>query len=105
MVFQTSKLEPSVRVACDYSAPQPASSAAAHTHFVPLQKYSMCQCANTICSTAEIQLVLVHKCNFCHCDNSLIVNLIVNDDKVWQRDSSVRGYDGTMVRWYAVWHG
>ena len=82
MVFQTSKLEPSVRVACDYGAPQSASCATAQIHYVPLQKYTMCQCANTICSTAEIQLVSVHKCNFYHCANSLIVNLIVNYDTV-----------------------
>ena len=63
MVFQTSKLEPSVRVACDYGAPQPASCATAQIHYVPLQKYTMCQCAcaNTIYSTAEIELVSVHK--------------------------------------------
>ena len=87
MVFQTSKLEPSVRVACDYGAP---SCAAAHIHFLPLHKYSMCPCANTICSTVEIQLLLMHKYNSCCCTNatfataliSLIVNLIVNDDTV-----------------------
>ena len=67
MVFQTSKLEPSVRVARDYGAPQSASCATAQIHYVPLQKYTMCQCANTICSTAEIQLVSVHKYNSCCC--------------------------------------
>ena len=90
MVFQTSKLEPSVRVACDYGAPQPASCAAAHTQYEPLQIYSMCQCANTICSTAEIQLMSVHKYNSCCCTNATFATaLIVNDDTVWQRVSLV----------------